>query len=94
VVGYGENDQHGKFWTVKNSWGPNWGEDGYFKIQRGTDHCAFESMAVHAEPVVGNERYFETLEEQRVEDMQDMGQSNDEEDSDAESVDSITSLNA
>jgi len=94
VVGYGENDQHGKFWTVKNSWGPNWGEDGYFKIQRGTDHCAFESMAVHAEPVVGNERYFETLEEQRMEDMQEMGQSNDEEDSDAESVDSITSLNA
>jgi len=94
VVGYGENDQHGKFWTVKNSWGPNWGENGYFKIQRGTDHCAFESMAVHAEPVVGNERYFETLEEQRVGDMEDMGQSNDEEDSDAESVDSITSLNA
>lgn len=62
VVGYGENKQEGKFWHVKNSWGPEWGEAGYFKIPRGVDHCAFESMAVHAEPVLGDAQYFEELQ--------------------------------
>lgn len=59
VVGWGENQQQGKYWIVKNSWGPNWGEQGYFRIGRGVDSCAIESMAVHAEPVPGDNAYFE-----------------------------------
>jgi cathepsin H len=38
IVGYG-TEGGVDYWTLKNSWGPEWGEKGYFRLQRGVGMC-------------------------------------------------------
>jgi len=41
ILGWGiENGD--KYWLVANSWNPDWGAQGYFKILRGTNECGIE----------------------------------------------------
>ncbi|CAN7047589.1 unnamed protein product [Brassica oleracea var. botrytis] len=34
VVGYGTTERGEDYWIIRNSWGANWGESGYIKLQR------------------------------------------------------------
>jgi len=34
------------YWLVANSWAPDWGESGYFRILRGTNECGIEHAIV------------------------------------------------
>eukprot|EP00455_Lapot_gusevi_P036500 TRINITY_DN4062_c0_g1_i7.p1 TRINITY_DN4062_c0_g1~~TRINITY_DN4062_c0_g1_i7.p1 ORF type:complete len:526 (+),score=195.00 TRINITY_DN4062_c0_g1_i7:56-1579(+) len=54
IVGWGVTPDGIPYWIVKNSWGPNWGENGFFRILRGNGQyggeCGIESLTVSITP--------------------------------------------
>jgi len=47
LVGYGEFNGT-PYWSVRNSWGEKWGENGYFRLVRGEGKCGINTMATTA----------------------------------------------
>jgi cathepsin B len=45
IIGWGE-DNGVKYWTCANSWTTSWGENGFFRIKRGTNECGIEQGVV------------------------------------------------
>jgi cathepsin B len=53
VLGWGTDAGTGTdYWLVANSWSPEFGEDGFFRIKRGVNECGIESTVAAGMPLI------------------------------------------
>ena len=52
VVGYGKDDNNISYWLIKNSWGPNWGENGYIRMLRNVKNNTNGMCGIAMEPSI------------------------------------------
>lgn len=51
LIGYGSDPKLGPYWILKNSWGKQWGENGFFRLPRNQgDFCGISVDASY--PIV------------------------------------------
>ena len=43
IIGWGVTDDNVKYWLCVNSWNSEWGENGLFRILKGSNECGIES---------------------------------------------------
>merc|ERR1712200_141405 len=54
LVRYGTDESEGDYWLVRNSWGRNWGEQGYIKMKRESEAvCGTDSTPMDGTACVG-----------------------------------------
>ncbi|KAM0869621.1 hypothetical protein ACQ4PT_040551 [Festuca glaucescens] len=54
LIGWGTSDVGEDYWLLANQWNRGWGDDGYFKIIRGTNECGIEEDVVAGMPSTKN----------------------------------------
>ncbi|XWS46345.1 hypothetical protein CRYUN_Cryun14cG0057400 [Craigia yunnanensis] len=54
LIGWGTSEDGEDYWLLANQWNRGWGDDGYFKIRRGTDECGIEDDVVAGLPSTKN----------------------------------------
>jgi cathepsin B len=52
IMGWGTEDGQ-PYWLVANSWNEDWGDAGFFKIDKGHNQCQIENAAINGGPVAG-----------------------------------------
>jgi len=60
ILGWG-TENGAPYWLVANSWNEDWGDHGYFKIDRGHNQCQIENPVINGGPVAGEPRAGEVI---------------------------------